>query len=176
MNLRALSVNNPWGWALCAHLPNGEPFKTGENRTSALGAANIGIWTLIQVGLAKPDPAAVEDMKNLADAFDVRMPDWATKAAQWKTIDGKRIGAVVGAVRFKADVPATEITNAYDKIWVTPPPSQGPDRRRVWVVEESVLLPTPIVCKGSVRPLLFTVPHEVEMMARWALTAMGRKL
>ena len=88
--LRALSVNNPWGWALCANLPDGKPFKSGENRTSRLGAPNVSKIVLIQVGLKKPNPAIVEE--------------------------------------------------------------------------------------GSVRPLLFKVPHDVDAKARWMLASMRKGL
>lgn len=166
---RALSVNNPWGWALCASLPDGKPFKAGENRTSRLGAPNVGKVVLIQVGLKKPAPAAVEEVRALADAFGVKMPKWAGETR-------KQIGAVVGAVIFKADISPSEATDPYDQIWLTPPPVEGPDRRRFWAVGSSVLFPTPIPCKGSVRPLLFKVPPEVDAQARWMLASMQKGL
>lgn len=169
MLLRALSVNNPWGWALCASLPEGDPFKSGENRTSGLGEANIGTVVLIQVGLKKPDRAVVEDLKSMAAAFEVPMPKWAGEAR-------KEIGAVVGAVIFKADLAASEVTNPYDKIWLTPPPETGPDKRRFWAVRSSVIFPMPIPCKGKVRPLLFTVPPDVDAAARQQLALVARGL
>jgi hypothetical protein len=167
--LRALSVNNPWGWALCANLPDGKPFKSGENRTSRLGAPNVSKIVLIQVGLKKPNPSIVEEVERLADAFGIKMPKWAGEKR-------KEIGAVVGAVIFKADLAPSEVTDPYDQIWLTPPPVEGPDRRRFWAVHSSVLFPTPIPCKGSVRPLLFKVPPDVDAKARWMLASMRKGL
>ena len=166
---RALSVNNPWAWALCASLPDGDPFKSGENRTSRLGAGNIGKVVLIQAGLKKPDRDAVETVASLALAFGVKMPAWASEKR-------KEIGAVVGAVVFKADLAPSEVTDPYDQFWLTPPPLLGPDKRRFWAVHSSVLFPTPIPCKGSVRPLLFKVPDEVDAKARWMLASMRKGL
>lgn len=153
--MRAVSVWNPWAWALCASLPNGKPFKRGENRTSPLGVKNIGEWILIHTGLKRPDPTTCDDLRDMAEAFGVSMPAWATARR-------REIGCIVGAVKFTADVPAASVTDPYDALWVTPPPETGPDRRRFWIVGQSVLFGVHPRCKGSVRPLLFKVPDDVE--------------
>jgi hypothetical protein len=168
--LKALSVWNPWAWALVTRVPlrGGAPLKTGENRgevkedgrrTGALWQSQVGVWTLIQTGLRKPDPEDVEGVREMAGSLFVEMPDWATKASA-AVKDGRKIGSIVGAVLFTEAVRPDEVEDGYDKIWV------NDDAGYFWRVGACVSFDRHIPCKGQQAPLFFDVPDDVHMLAQ----------
>jgi hypothetical protein len=152
-------VWNPWAWALVTSRPDGSPLKPGENRVTALWSTMAGQWTLIQVGLHKPDQKQVEVVRAIAKEQGVEMPDWAAKASTARRPDGKPIGAIVGAVLFSGDRDPDDVSG-YARRWV----SEG--ATHFWQVERCVAFDRAIPCKGQQAPLFFDVAPEVHMLAQ----------
>lgn len=134
--LKALSEWNPWAWALVTRRPNGKPLKPGENR----------------VGLHKPDPVQVQAVREIADRYGVSMPSWAASPSLLVQ-NGRKIGAIVGAVRFVKDCDPDDVQDHddYAAQWV----SDG--ATHWWAVGECVAFDRHFPCKGQQAPLFFDV-------------------
>jgi hypothetical protein len=169
--LRALSVWNPWAWALVTTVPmrGGQPLKTLENRghvkegqrgkerTGKLWESQRDVWTLIHTGLHKPDPEDVEGVESMANSLLVDMPDWARKAST-ATINGKSVGAIVGAVVFTGCVRPEDVPDGYDRIWVNDAAGY------CWLVGKAMAFERHIPCVGGRG--FFVLPPEAGMLAR----------
>jgi hypothetical protein len=157
----ALSVSNPWAWALVTRHKNGLPFKPGENRITPLWTKQANQWTLIQVGLHKPDPMQVAAVRSIAEAEGIAMPTWAAYASTAKQA-GKPIGVIIGAVRFVGDRDPDDV-HGYAAQWV----SDG--ATHFWEVGDCVMFDHYLPCKGRQAPLFFEVPEEVNRRAETEL-------
>lgn len=153
--IRALSVWNPWAWALVTARPNGRPLKPGENRVTPLWTTMIDKWVLIQVGLHKPDLDQVEAVRQIAEREGVVMPSWAS-APSLLTQNGRKIGAIVGAVRFVKDCDPDDVQDhgGYAGQWVSD------DATHWWAVGECVAFDRHLPCKGQQAPLFFDVRDQ----------------
>lgn len=167
-NFKALSVRNPWGWALVTKRPSGQPLKPVENRRTPLGDKHRGTWVLVHVPHShKPDPDVVSMLRVMTRDIGVEMPDWAG-------VGFEKIGAIVGAVRFTADArPQYAEQDPYARLWVTPR-TETPDRRRCWMVSDCVAFDRHIPSKGTRAPLIWEPSPEVHMLARAEMRAVLR--
>jgi len=156
-SFKALSVHNPWGWALVTKRPGGGPLKPVENRTTPLGAKNVGTWVLIHVGHSHR-PEMSRRLRYQLEQIGVEPPEWATTRF-------KKRGAIVGAVLFEADVTPQEAEkDPYARLWVTPQ-TGTPDRRRCWMVKDCVAFGHHIPSKGTQAPLIWTPSPDVHAEA-----------
>lgn len=168
---KALSVWNPWAWALVTPVPllGGRALKTLENRgqvkvgqggyvrTGQLWESQRDVWTLIHTGLHKPNPEDVESVETMAASLLVEMPDWARSASK-ATSNGKRVGALVGAVVFTGSVKPKDVPDGYDRIWV------NDDAGYCWLVGKAVAFDRHIPCQGHQG--FFFLPPEAHMLAQ----------
>jgi hypothetical protein len=131
--MRALSVWNPWAWALVAGI------KPYENRSWLLPSALRGKRVLIHCGLHKPTDEEVAQVEWAAGELGVPMPVWARKP----------VGGLVGSLIFDGDLEAQDA----DNLWATGP--------RCWRVQpgSAVCFKAAIPCKGLQG--FFTPPPEV---------------
>lgn len=173
-DLRALSVWNPWAWALTTHVEvRRGPLKTLENRgrfyedpkrpgrwkrTGQLWRSQKGAWTLIHTGLRTPDEKAVRGVEALARTQFHGMPEWAKHASRSRDANGKRIGSIVGAVVFRESVVPEEVPDGYDRIWVNEYAGY------CWMVDRAVSFDEHIPCAGFQG--FFHPPPEVQAKAR----------
>lgn len=160
-SFKALSVQNPWGWALVTKRPGGGPLKPVENRTTPLGSRNVGTWVLIHVGHSHK-PEMSNSLRHLLRRVGVNPPEWATTRF-------KKRGAIVGAVLFEADVhPEIAEADPYTSLWVTPR-TETPDRRRCWMVKDCVAFEQHILSKGTQAPLIWTPSPDIHAEAAEAM-------
>lgn len=131
--MKALSVWNPWAWALVAGL------KTYENRDWALPAWIRGKRVLIHSGQHKPSSGDVDQVEWAATLAGVEMPAWALRP----------VGGFVGSLVFDGDRSPEEAGD----LWATGP--------RCWHVApgSAVLFRAAIPCPGGRR--FFEVPRVV---------------
>lgn len=139
--MRAISIWNPWAWALVAGI------KPYENRSWLLPSAVRGKRVLIHCGLHKPTEDERAQVEQAARELGVAMPEWA----------GRPVGGLVGSLIFDRDFEAQDA----DNLWATGP--------RCWRVQQgsAVMLRAAIPCRGMQG--FFTPPPDV--LARFARRA-----
>jgi hypothetical protein len=134
--MKAISVWNPWAWALVAG------HKTVENRDWKLPRAFIGERVLVHCGKRKPILGDVDMVADWARMNGHTMPEWARRA----------VGGLVGSLVFEADLTVVEV-------------SRGPEwafGERCWAVRPGspVMFRAAIPCKGALG--FFGVGEDIE--------------
>jgi hypothetical protein len=135
----------------------GRPVKPGENRgrvkedprdstkvvrTGKLWGKQIGEWSLIHAGLREPEPHWIAEVAALSASLGAEMPDWAKRASTARDVNGKPIGALVGAVVFTEGVRPEDVTDPREVPWV------NPNAGYFWRVGKAVAFDRHIPCVG----------------------------
>lgn len=133
--MRAISVWNPWAWALVAG------YKTVENRDWHLPAAFKGRRVLIHCGKHNPTVEELATIDEWAEEHEIVVPAWARRP----------VGGIVGSLVFEGDLAVHEVLH-------------GPEwafGERCWAVRpgSAVMFQAAIPCPGALG--FFRVPDDI---------------
>jgi len=160
--VRALTVKQPWAWALVTgHKPI-------ENRTWIPDVRNLGKHLVITSSKSKGEPHDNEAVWRMVPEFRPHM---------------SRCGFVVGVVRLIGLLQIDEYDDVVDCIWWRGPGSSGltwaqwceanPRWRewatgpRCWVFDRASQLPEPIPCTGSLGLWMLPDAQLEELRKQW---------